>query len=933
MSLLHVNGISAVWRRQLGSLLGNPLGYIFILAFVAASALIMFWPDAYYTRNIADLGPLWDSSNWLHVGLMPVLLLILLPALAMNAWASEREQGTEELLLTMPLSITDAVFGKYLAIVTYFTIALACSLSNVVVVMWQGSPDLGLVFANYLGWWLCGLQFAALALFASVTVGMPAIAFVIGMIFCGLDLVGLTAGDWLNLGSDWFDDFNRGVVPFSHLVVAFAVVAGGLSAAVTTLASRRWRPDRPLFVHFFNALLALILVVNIGRIGQRFNVDADVSVEGLSSLSPASRALLSGVQEPITITAFISSDLPPDLALKGKEVEDKLAAVGRAGVNLTVKVLRPKDAASPAGLVASRDFGIKPHKAMKDTIVGNEPVDVFMGAAISCGSKTQVIENFDPGLSVEYELVRAVRAVTGAKKRVLGVAKTDLDIMGGAFDQASMSMTPEWDIVAEWKKQYDVQSVNLDAPIDSKIDALVVMQPSSLTQPEMERLHEWMWNGHPTLLCEDPLPYFPMAGGNHVELIPSKPKHPPANPYGGGGDETGPPKGDVKQLWTSLGIDLDENSMVWSQYLPSHQFRGQWPPTFVWVDRGAAAKDPNQSLATQGIGSLMFLFCASMTQADEKSRYFKLTFNPLITVTKGAPWGRAQFDEIMTTDFMGRLNMNRDFQPKDMESGDDQTPLPILAAEIGGRMKAVWPVTPPADAGSATAASDAKKDGLESPKDIHVIVIGDTDFANNEFFQLYRSISADTKSSDDQSEKLRFMSALRNVQFVANAVDTLMQDPDYIALRTRRPTERPLTRLATVLAKTAEIKQSATQKALDSLNDAKKDAQEAFEKKIDQVDQDAGLSQDEKDQKKEYLRKHDNATLEKQMADIGEQYTEAVNDATNTQRTQVDGYLARVRLLAICVPPALLLLLAIAVFANRLITERSHIPSARKRAT
>jgi ABC-2 type transport system permease protein len=930
---LHINGIAAVWRRQLGSLLGNPLGYLFILAFVGASALIMFLPNDYYTRNIADLGPLWSTGNWLPVGLMPVLLLVLLPALSMNSWAAEREQGTEELLLTMPLSVTDAVIGKYLAIATYFTIALACSLSNVVVVCWQGSPDLGLVFANYFGWWLCGMQFAALALLASVMVSMPAIAFVIGMLFCALDLGLLIAGDWLGLGWNWFDDFNRGVIPFSHLVVAGAVIACGLGGAITALASRRWRPDSPIALHVFNVVLALVVAVNVARIGQRWNVDADVSVEGLSSLSPASKKLLGAVQDPITITAYISSDLPPELALKGKEVEDKLAAVGRAGARLRTVIKHPKDAASQEGLEATRDFGIKPHKVMTDTIVGNEPTDIFLGAAVTCGPRTQVIENFDPGLSVEYELVRAVRAVTGAKKKTLGVAKTDLDIMGGNFDQSSMSMTPEWDIVTEWKKQYEVQSVNLDAPIDDKIDALVVMQPSSLTQPQMERLHEWMWAGHPTLLLEDPLPMFPVMGGGHVELIPSKPKHPPSNPMMGGGDETGPPKGDVRTLWTSLGIDVDENSMVWSQYMPSHQFRGQWPATFVWVDRGAATYDAKQSTATQGIGSLMFLFAASMSPLDEKQRYFKLTFNPLITTTPKAEFGHAQFDEVMTSDWMGHLNLNHDWQPKNGDTGTVDSQLPVIAAELGGRMKAMWPVTPPDAKPGPDGKMPDKKDGLESPKDIHVIVIGDTDFANNEFFRIYRDIGADTKAGDDQAERLRFMSALRNVQFVANAVDTLMEDKDYVALRTRRPMNRPLSRLASVLAATAAIKQAATQTAVDDFTAETKKANDEFAARIDKVDQDASIPEDQKPQVKEFIRQHDAAALQKLIQGIDETRQNELNKATNAQRNQVNAYIYRVRWLAICTPLLLLALLAMAVFVHRLITERSHIPDARKRAT
>jgi len=94
MSNLSADAIGAIWRRQVSSLLGNPLGYVYILAFVLVAAGFMFIPDDFFKRNLADLGPLVD--------LMPWLLAVLLPALAMGSWALERELGTEEHLLTLP---------------------------------------------------------------------------------------------------------------------------------------------------------------------------------------------------------------------------------------------------------------------------------------------------------------------------------------------------------------------------------------------------------------------------------------------------------------------------------------------------------------------------------------------------------------------------------------------------------------------------------------------------------------------------------------------------------------------------------------------------------------------------------------------------------------------------------------------------------------
>jgi len=88
---ITITAVRAVMGRQLGSLLGNPLGYVFILAFVLAcgTSLFLFNADKYFARNIADLAPLYAA--------MPFFLMVLLPALAMGAWASERDLGTDSL--------------------------------------------------------------------------------------------------------------------------------------------------------------------------------------------------------------------------------------------------------------------------------------------------------------------------------------------------------------------------------------------------------------------------------------------------------------------------------------------------------------------------------------------------------------------------------------------------------------------------------------------------------------------------------------------------------------------------------------------------------------------------------------------------------------------------------------------------------------------
>jgi ABC-2 type transport system permease protein len=908
-SIIHFNGLKAVWRRELSSLLGNPLGYFFILAFVLATAIWLFWfrGNQFFARNISDLGLLVDAMPW--------FLAVLLPALAMGSWAREREQGTEELLLTLPLSVSDALIGKFFAVGSYFTIALACSLSNVLALAWLGSPDLGLVFANYLGWWLAGLSFAAVGIFASVLVTVPAIAFVVGAMLCAL--IAGTAY-W----SQWFDDFNRGVVPLFNVVVSLGIIVAFLGAATLLLSSRRWRPGSAstVWAQVLTLTFAIILAVNLAHWANRKGAFKDVSVEGLSSLSPDSDKLLQSLEQPVTITAFISENLPPQIQLKAEEVEYKLKAVARTSGRVTVKINHPVDALDDAGQAASREFGLKSRKVPVEEVSGREPEDVFLGAAVTCGGNTQVIEYFDPGLSVEYELIRAVRSVALSKKHVLGLAQTDLQMTSG-FDFQSGGMTPEWEIVKEWKKQYEVRPVNLDSAVAPEIEVLVVPQPSSLTQPQIEHLHDYIWNGRPTLLLEDPLP---VVEAGKPELIPSRPKK-SSNPYGGGGeDQNTPKKGDLKPLWGALGIDYDENTVIASDYNPMHAFKGLIPNTFLVVNR-TDTKSETDSPAVAGIDSLLFLFAGELKVSPDK--YSALTVTPLVRVTPHYPWTRVPMTDIVHFDYMGHMDIEQQSVPVPDFNESEKTP--IIAAEITGRMPSAYPeLDPGVKVDPSAAAQPEKKVGIPSAKPVHVIVVSDTDCFSEMFFRLYRN-----ENSQFSTDDTRMLTEMRNVQFAGNAVDALFSDDKFAALRTRRPVSRPLVRLETMLAESQKKKEHDVEEARTDAKTQIDRLRSDNENSVQAIKDDANLDDNAKQQAIERVTVMNQRKLEIAMNDINLTADKKMSEAKSTERRDIRVARSYVQVVAIVTPAVLLLLLALGVFIKRLSSESSHIPESRKRAT
>jgi ABC-type transport system involved in multi-copper enzyme maturation permease subunit len=168
--------IGAIASKELRAYLGNPTGYVFLTLFIVASAAAAFLTDTFFGRNLADLATL---NKW-----MPAILMFFVPAVTMNLWADERRSGTDELLLTLPVRDTEVVLGKFFGALGVYTVGLLFSLANVLVLAYLGEPDVGLMFATYLGYWLMGAMFVAVGMVGSMFTGNTTVAFILGALGC-----------------------------------------------------------------------------------------------------------------------------------------------------------------------------------------------------------------------------------------------------------------------------------------------------------------------------------------------------------------------------------------------------------------------------------------------------------------------------------------------------------------------------------------------------------------------------------------------------------------------------------------------------------------------------------------------------------------------------------------------------------------------------
>jgi len=170
--------ISAVLRRELRSYFVTPVAYVFLVIFLVLAGILTFYAGDFYARGQADLQPFFVMHPWLY--------LILVPAITMRMWAEEAKGGTLELLLTLPVTLWQALLGKFLAAWLFIGLALGLTFPIWFTVNYLGSPDNGVILAGYLGSWLMAGTFVAIGSCLSALTRSQVIAFILTALVCVL---------------------------------------------------------------------------------------------------------------------------------------------------------------------------------------------------------------------------------------------------------------------------------------------------------------------------------------------------------------------------------------------------------------------------------------------------------------------------------------------------------------------------------------------------------------------------------------------------------------------------------------------------------------------------------------------------------------------------------------------------------------------------
>jgi len=241
-----MNSFWAVFKRELKSYFTTPLAYVFLVIFLFFAGYLTF-KQGFYEMRQADMRTFFMN--------MPLLFVFMVPSTAMRLWAEERKVGSIELLFTLPVTIPQAVLGKFFAAWLFLAIALVLTFPMVLTVCYLGDPDMGMIMTGYLGSLLMAGGFLAIGCFFSAVSKNQVISFVLSVVACAV-LVFAGMPSTLSYLSTFlpqglvsaiegmsfqahFESIQRGVLKFKDISYFILLIIGWIAACAIVLDERK----------------------------------------------------------------------------------------------------------------------------------------------------------------------------------------------------------------------------------------------------------------------------------------------------------------------------------------------------------------------------------------------------------------------------------------------------------------------------------------------------------------------------------------------------------------------------------------------------------------------------------------------------------------------------------------------------------------------
>lgn len=439
-------------QKEVALFFSSPIAFLFIGAFVAVTLFIFFWGEAFFSRNIADVRPMFE---W-----MPLLLIFLCSTLTMKLWSEERRSGTIEYVHTLSVPLSHFVLGKFLGCLALLSIALLITLPLPITVSIIGSLDWGPVISGYVAVLLLGSAYIAIGLAVSAKSENQIVSLISACAISGIfyfigtpaltDFFSHQSAEFLRqLGTgSRFEDITRGVIDIRDLYYYISLTLVFLALNTYFLEQERWINQKKTDHHKQWKMITSLLVVNLLTanlwLSQLPQWRIDTTAGNQYSISDATSQYLSQLQEPLLIRGYFSQKTHPLLAPLVPQVKDLLqeyevAAKGRVRVEFINPQQQPELEEE-----ANSKFGIKPMPFQIADRYQASIVSSYFNILVQYGDEHKVLGfrdlievNARAESDVEVLLRNPEYDLTSAIKTVL----QDYQSAGNLFDTVQQALT------------------------------------------------------------------------------------------------------------------------------------------------------------------------------------------------------------------------------------------------------------------------------------------------------------------------------------------------------------------------------------------------------------------------------------------------------------------------------------------------------------
>lgn len=238
-------------------------------------------------------------------------------------------------------------------------------------------------------------------------------------------------------------------------------------------------------------VIAIVIVVNLMAGEYYFRID--LTEDKQYTLSRATRDILRDLEEPVTVKAYFSEDLPPDISRTRQDFQDMLVEYASlSDGQVLYEFIDPNE--SDSDEKEATDNGIRPvliNMREKDQVKQQK---AFLGASVFLGDQTEVIPLIQPGAGMEYALTTAIKKMAVEVKPVVGFVQ-------GHGEPSLMEMAQaneQLGIIFETKEI----NFNDSTGIPDAINTLALIRPTdTIPAADLDRLDAFINRGGRLLIA------------------------------------------------------------------------------------------------------------------------------------------------------------------------------------------------------------------------------------------------------------------------------------------------------------------------------------------------------------------------------------------------------------------------------------------------